>query len=964
MALNLGALTTFFKRTPAHPAPIIGPADPQVGQGYAEEALEPTPKVGDSLQLVDVFALVEPAVVLNDGHFVRALEIGAVDLETGQPGLMEAFWARFADALRRFRAPFTMQIVVSSRAQDIHGYLEQLRQSERRWLQLAEEATQHDVAERRRRRAAMTSEHALFVERSQVKLCALQQRYLVVLRHNPFHLKPSSRHLLAQLDGAVAKAAFEVLDDDVRLVRHNFEPLGLPVTELSAHELCRALWDHYHPALSGVGSQGEARDLLTSEIWAGHEDRSPSPAYFQLAARDSDRLADLLAPDHIEEHPDYLRVGEAVAKAYLIEDFDPKTPVNVSQLLNFPGEVTHALFFTASSPDVMKQKFKEKETELKASQHLDSRNHRVTDYGRQMAVRSIEAQRAAMEIALEAPYTLHWTCLVWAKDVAQLKKRCNQFESRLKVRDFRYQPAVRRHLRAFQSARPLARWELQAKGRNMTADSLGSCFPFVRRQYMDPQGIDLGVHRGNGLLVTLDDMKDGDENANSFVCGAKGMGKSVLLKLRIAKWLLMGHRVFVIDPEREYFQIAVDFHGRYLELGKKAAPRAYDLDPGSEDSIQSAIVQVALVFESNAGRKMEDDELGTLAEALVALVRQGQSSIKLADLVERLRQERRDTAQEVGRVLAYALDLDGGFNFNVMEFNLNSEDPWRSAAQSLAAFVEVAQGSPISHGKFNALVDSYVEVMTRAGFTPGHQGSWEERRAYTPRLEALVDRLSADRLPESQELARLLKQYARGLYADLFNVASNVDIHKDQFVVFGLRTLRENVEKSLAPVFTWQILRLVWNEIIATGGAQPIHLVLDEGWFLTEIPGAAERLEAFSRSFRKHLAALHFATQEIDKMMTSTSTGVIANLARIKLLLGVESDRAARSLADVFGLSDDEAAGLRTARPGEALLIAGSEMRVPLYIPANPDWMSRMRTNKAQQLALSRSSGRTAEAVL
>ena len=75
MALNLGALTTFFKRTPAHPEPIIGPADPQVGQGYAEEALEPTPKVGDSLQLVDVFALVEPAVVMNDGHFVRALEI-------------------------------------------------------------------------------------------------------------------------------------------------------------------------------------------------------------------------------------------------------------------------------------------------------------------------------------------------------------------------------------------------------------------------------------------------------------------------------------------------------------------------------------------------------------------------------------------------------------------------------------------------------------------------------------------------------------------------------------------------------------------------------------------------------------------------------------------------------------------------------------------------------------------------
>jgi hypothetical protein len=59
-----------------------------------------------------------------------------------------------------------------------------------------------------------------------------------------------------------------------------------------------------------------------------------------------------------------------------------------------------------------------------------------------------------------------------------------------------------------------------------------------------------------------------------------------------------------------------------------------------------------------------------------------------------------------------------------------------------------------------------------------------------------------------------------------------------------MRSLRENVERNLAPVFAWQVLRLVWNQIVANSGSgQPTHLIIDEAWYLLEQPGAAIRLE-------------------------------------------------------------------------------------------------------------------------
>src|SRR4029077_7082321 len=98
----------------------------------------------------------------------------------------------------------------------------------------------------------------------------------------------------------------------------------------------------------------------------------------------------------------------------------------------------------------------------------------LRNYGREEDLKSLSQARSEMEIASQPPYFLMWYALVWANDLEILEKKCQKFESELKLKGIRYHPATRRQVGALQSARPLARPVHQLEPRNMTADALGS----------------------------------------------------------------------------------------------------------------------------------------------------------------------------------------------------------------------------------------------------------------------------------------------------------------------------------------------------------------------------------------------------------------------------------------------------------------------------------------------------------
>jgi len=959
--------STLFKR------PLVAQSPSRVARRREKPFASPA-EVEDTIPLVEVLALVGPALVLENGTFIRMLEVAPVDLERGDRSVKEHYWQAFAQALRRLHAPAAWQIVVSSRPQDIQAYLERWISAEHEWQALAERADDPAVRARRLRLARSAGETMAFLTALRESLNPMQQRYLVVIPHNPFVEVVTKKPRERVLDEANISRALEALEEQIRLAHSMFSDVGLPVIELDGLAMCQAIWEHYHYPPTVAGSGHTSSEALGGALPV-HElsYEPPSAEAFLTAAGESEQLADLIAPSLVEEEVNYVRVGEAVARGYQIYDFDSRQPVDLGAILSFPGDVTHALYLAASDPVAIRQRFKQKETELRANAVTNQRRGVVTDFANAAMIGTVEQALAEIEITLQSPFDLHWFALVWANDVASLERQCRQFEAVLKLRDIRYYPATRRHLGLLQSTRPMARMTYRVKPRIMSADSLGSFFPFVRREYFTPEGWHFGVHRGNGMLVCLEPFADGSANASQLVIASPRAGKSVYLKGQVEKALTLGHRVFVIDPEREYLRLAADFHAPYIELAAHRAPRRVTIEPDQDDGLVVGLRELVEQYTAIAVTGPNQAQLEALVSAYdSALAEAGIladqpetwrcEAPEVAEVLAYLRKDSDPAAHEVARVLTYTDAASGGHTLNIMDLNLRSEDPWRSATESLAAFVEAILGEKLDAGLFNALAETYQATLQKWGVTEGDPASWHRDRM--PVLSDLVATLKASPNPRAHELGEVLSQYAHGLYADLFNHRTNVDISSAPLVVFGLRSLRENVEDTLASVVTWLVLRLIWNEIVASGDSrQPTHVIVDEAKYVLSYPGAARRLEGMARSFPKYLAALYLATQDMDSLLRSPESSVIANITQIKLFLKQENAEVVRGLGRIFQLSEAEQQDLLRVGKGEGLLVFDNGLRVPIYTAVNPlrlDWLS---SNSAQQQAVARASGRRSQPV-
>jgi len=107
-----------------------------------------------------------------------------------------------------------------------------------------------------------------------------------------------------------------------------------------------------------------------------------------------------------------------------------------------------------------------------------------------------------------------------------------------------------------------------AQKRNLDSSSTALTFPFISSELVQESGILYGINRSNNSLVIVD--RFFLNNANSIVFAQSGAGKSYTEKVEILRQLMQGTKVIVIDPEREYKQLANSVNGTYIRLSAKS----------------------------------------------------------------------------------------------------------------------------------------------------------------------------------------------------------------------------------------------------------------------------------------------------------------------------------------------------------------------------------------------------------
>ncbi len=113
----------------------------------------------------------------------------------------------------------------------------------------------------------------------------------------------------------------------------------------------------------------------------------------------------------------------------------------------------------------------------------------------------------------------------------------------------------------------------EGKGRSIHSSSVAAVFPFVYTYTADEGGINLG--KKNSVPVFIDFFRRDNErvNSNMAIIGKSGSGKSYATKTLLSNLAAENSKIFVLDPENEYLELAHNLGGKIINVGNATQGR-------------------------------------------------------------------------------------------------------------------------------------------------------------------------------------------------------------------------------------------------------------------------------------------------------------------------------------------------------------------------------------------------------
>ncbi len=111
------------------------------------------------------------------------------------------------------------------------------------------------------------------------------------------------------------------------------------------------------------------------------------------------------------------------------------------------------------------------------------------------------------------------------------------------------------------------------ESRGIHSTSIAALFPYVHKILDDKNGICIG--ESDDIPVFIDFFKRDKErvNSNMVVIGKSGSGKSYATKTLLANLAAENSKIFILDPENEYYEMAKNFDGKIIDVGSATQGR-------------------------------------------------------------------------------------------------------------------------------------------------------------------------------------------------------------------------------------------------------------------------------------------------------------------------------------------------------------------------------------------------------
>ena len=237
--------------------------------------------------------------------------------------------------------------------------------------------------------------------------------------------------------------------------------------------------------------------------------------------------------------------------------------------------------------------------------------------------------RKEMQVNNEDLYFLYIYVNIFADNLKDLNFYLNSIEGLMQSKGMQTRRANFREEQVFKSCLPIMENNVDIKNsarRNILTSGLISTYPFITSSIFDEEGIFIGKNIYNNSLIFVDRYNmEKYRNANMCIFGTSGAGKSFYTKLLILRYRLMGIEQYVIDPEREYVNLAKELNGTEIKIGPSSNTfvnvfdiREESLEDGEKGYLATKIAKLIGFFNLIFG-ELNEEEKAILEDKIIEL---------------------------------------------------------------------------------------------------------------------------------------------------------------------------------------------------------------------------------------------------------------------------------------------------------------------------------------------------------
>ena len=546
----------------------------------------------------------------------------------------------------------------------------------------------------------------------------------------------------------------------------------------------------------------------------------------------------------------------------------------LSELTNIPGTVASISFEPVNSGEFLEHL--NKNISVYAADAKEAKNE-LERLRAEQAMNSGKQLLKRIDVGGEQVGLVSTAIMSFASDIETLGKISRRQKSAASLIKCKERLLSFRQLDAFSQISPTSGKNKNISSmidRIMPLSSLVYGFPHSHGGYTDDDGYYLGMDGAGGLVILDTWKRSGDRtNSNMVVLGINGTGKSTAVKHIILNEFMLGKRIIIIDPEREYKDMCKACGGDWINAaGGKGKINPLQIKVSSKDT------QDDDSYEYNED-DAEEEKLSELAihlknlEVFFSLYISSLTDTKLAIIKRSL------------------IELYKKFNID-----------WDTDNSKLKA-----EDYPIMEDLYNYVL-SEAERMKDEG---------------------------DDQFKEYEDIARLFEDVAKGGDSFLWN--GHTTLKSDaQFVVLDTKDLQDSSERIKGTEYyllsTW-----MWAEMSrdrtekVVGVFDEAYLLIDK-----RVPQTLAFLRNASKRCRKYEGSMiiisHSVVDFLDESVKMYGQALL-DLPTYKFIFGCDGENL-KQTKQLYNLNESEEELLLSKQRGQALFFAGSKrMHIDFKIP-------------------------------